>query len=93
MRRLIQVGVGGYGRTWLDTVARFRERLEHAALVDVDADALEAARRRFDLPAQRCFASLSAALDAVEADSRLCVVPPARQGSVILSAVEAGGGT
>jgi hypothetical protein len=30
MRRLIQVGVGGYGRTWLDTLARVRERVEHA---------------------------------------------------------------
>jgi predicted dehydrogenase len=90
MRRLIQVGVGGYGRTWLDTMARFRERVEHAALVDVDADALEAARRRFDLPARRCFASLSAALDAVEADSLLCVVPPVHHEAVVVPALDAG---
>ena len=44
MRRLIQVGVGGYVRTWLDTLSRFRDRVEHAGLVDLDADALEAAR-------------------------------------------------
>jgi predicted dehydrogenase len=90
MRRVIQVGVGGYGRTWLDTVARFRERVGYAALVDLDADALEAARTRFDLPASRCFTSLAAALEAVEADSLLCVVPPAHHEAVVLPALEAG---
>jgi predicted dehydrogenase len=90
MRRLIHVGVGGYGRTWLDTLERFRDRVEHAALVDLDADALESARRRYDLPSSRCFTSLTAALDAVEADSLLCVVPPVHHEAIITPALEAG---
>ena len=90
MRRLIQVGVGGYGRTWLDTVAQFRDRVEYAALVDVDPEVLEAARRRFDLAPRRCVGRLEDALALGEADSLLCVVPPAAHERVIAPALDAG---
>ena len=90
MRRVIQVGVGGYGRTWLDTLERFRHRITHAALVDVDEDALTVARRRFDVPAERCYSSFERALAEVEADTLLCVVPPAQHESVIVPALERG---
>jgi predicted dehydrogenase len=90
MRRVIQVGVGGYGRTWLDTLERFRDRVVHAALVDVSDDALAAARRRFDVPAERCYATLDRALAEVEADTLMCVVPPAHHEAVIVPALERG---
>ena len=61
--RLIQVGVGGYGRTWLDTLGQRRGRAIHVALVDTDPAALAAARLQTGLAADRCFATLSEALD------------------------------
>jgi predicted dehydrogenase len=90
MRRLIQVGVGGYGRTWLDTVEAFRGRVEYAALVDIDPAALEAARRRVGMAAVRCATRLEEVLGSVEADSLLCVVPPTWHESVITQALDAG---
>lgn len=90
VRRLIQVGVGGYGRTWLDTVMQTRDRAEYAALVDVNEDALAAARALTGVPVGRCFASLGRALAEVEADSVLCVVPPEYHEVVIAEALDAG---
>src|SRR5688500_12451020 len=90
MRRVIQVGVGGYGRTWLDTLERFRDRVTHAALVDASEDALAIARRRFDVPIERCYPTLDRALDEVEADTLLCVVPPAHHEAAIVPALERG---
>jgi len=90
MMQLIQCGVGGYGSTWLDTVAEFRGRVSTAALVDVDDVALAAARSRTGIPENRCFSSLRRALDAVEADAVLCVVPPSHHETVITQALDAG---
>jgi predicted dehydrogenase len=88
--RLIQVGVGGYGRTWLDTLGRRRGRASHVALVDTDPAALAAARLEIGLPADKCFATLGEALEHVESDALLCVVPPDRHEGVIVPALEAG---
>jgi predicted dehydrogenase len=90
MRRIIQVGVGGYGRTWLDTVAQFPERAAYAALVDSDQPTLAAASARTGVPADRCFSSLRSALNGVEADAVLCVVPPAHHEAVLVEALDAG---
>jgi predicted dehydrogenase len=88
--RLIQVGVGGYGRSWLDTVAALPERVAYAALVDTDPEALDAARRQVDLPAARCATRLADVLGAVEADALLCIVPPEHHEAVIVLALDAG---
>lgn len=90
MRRIIQVGVGGYGRTWLDTVEQAGDRVEYAALVDVDEPTLHAAAERVGLDRRHCYPTLVAALAAVEADSLLCVVPPAHHEAVIIPALDAG---
>ncbi len=44
MIRIIQVGVSGYGRTWLETLARAKGQAGHVALVDVNPAAIDAAR-------------------------------------------------
>ncbi len=90
MRRIIQVGVGGYGRTWVDTLGQFRDRVSCAALVDVDAVALTTARNRLGMEERNCFSTLRRALDSVDADSVLCVVPPALHEGVIIEALDAG---
>ena len=50
--RFIQVGVGGFGRTWLPRVLRDRTATL-AAVVDVDAGALAAAREATGLSRSR----------------------------------------
>jgi predicted dehydrogenase len=90
MLRVLQVGVGGYGAWWLPTVLAAGDRAVHVGLVDRDATALEAARRRAGLREEQCFQSLEAALGAVRADAVLCVVPPAYHEAVIVPALEAG---
>ncbi len=87
--KLIHVGVGGFGRTWLNVVAG-RAGVEHAALVDVDERALETARAQLGLPASRCFADYRAAFAAVDADAVLCVTPPDMHRQVAEAAFAAG---
>lgn len=88
--RVIQVGVGGYGRSWLDTVAALGERAAYAALVDTDPAALETARRQVGLPTARCATRLADVLGTVEADALICVVPPEHHEATIVPALEAG---
>jgi predicted dehydrogenase len=90
MLRVIQVGVGGYGAWWLPTVLDAAGRADYAALVDVDEAALAAARQRTGLSERQCFPTLDAALNSVQADAVLCVVPPAHHEAVIVPALEAG---
>lgn len=87
--RLVQVGVAGYGRTWLDTVAA-TSRASHVALVDVNPAHLAAARATLGAPDLPAFATLGEALRHVQADAVLCVVPPMHHEAVVLPALEAG---
>lgn len=75
--RLIQAGVGGFGDGWVRGAASHSEEFELVAIADVQEAKLQAAAAHTGLPADRCFASLEAALDAVEADAVLTVTPPA----------------
>jgi predicted dehydrogenase len=90
MLRILQVGVGGYGTTWLKTVLAAPDQATYVGLVDVDGAALAAAAAQAGVPTDRCFRSLAAALNTVEADAVLCIVPPAHHESVIVPALEAG---
>ena len=74
--RLIQCGVGGWGKGWLVDHAHPSPDFEVVAIADVSPDALQDAGRKCSIPAGRQFASLQAALDQVEADAVLTVTPP-----------------
>lgn len=87
--RMIQVGVSGWGATWLPRVVG-SPLWEAAAIVDIDPAALEAARKEHGLPAERCFSSVAAAAAAVEADAALVVTPVATHLAVAREAFEAG---
>lgn len=87
--RFIQVGVGGFGATWVERLVR-SESAEMVAAADIDGQALEAARARADLTPDRCFADFRRAFGEVEADAALVVTPPAVHAEVALTAIEAG---
>jgi predicted dehydrogenase len=72
--RLVQIGVGGWGETWLDRTCASPE-WELVAIVDADPATLAAARERKGLPLGMCFGSVAEAAAAVAADAALVVVP------------------
>ena len=84
MYRIVQVGVGGYGGSWLSTIMD-SDRARHVALIDIDADNLERARQVTGVNQSACFFSLEEGISKVEADALLCVVPPDNHESWIIS--------
>ncbi|HEX4141776.1 MAG TPA: Gfo/Idh/MocA family oxidoreductase [Candidatus Methylacidiphilales bacterium] len=75
--KLIQCGVGGFGKSWLTDVAVSSPDFELAAIVDVVDANLAAAGDAAKIPAGRRFPTLEAALEKVQADAVLTVTPPA----------------
>lgn len=87
--RFIQVGVGGFGRTWLGLVQRDR-KASLVAIADVDSEALGQAQEETALASSRCFEDFQAAFQTVEADAVLNVTPPAVHHDVALAALHRG---
>lgn len=75
--RLIQCGVGGFGGGWLRERSSQSPDFDLVAIVDVVEQNLREAGEAIALPSEKRFATLEAALDAVEADAILSVTPPA----------------
>ena len=86
--RLIQVGLGGWGRDWLD-VLRAEGQVRSVAWVDPSPAALAAAQQVGAAP-ERCFTSLREALAAVPADAVLVTASLAAHAPVSLEALRAG---
>jgi predicted dehydrogenase len=86
--RMIQVGVGGMGETWMRTISQSPD-VEYAALVDVDTKILANQANKYGIPAERCFTNLSDALK-VPADGLVNVTPPQFHESTCCSAMECG---
>ncbi|MHB9034517.1 MAG: Gfo/Idh/MocA family protein [Anaerolineae bacterium] len=86
--RLIQVGVGGMGDTWMRTITQ-SANAEYAALVDVNPTILKVQAAKYNVPAERCFNSLEQALR-VEADGLVNVTPPQFHESTCCTAMRAG---
>ncbi len=74
--KLIQCGVGGFGKSWLSDIVVSSPDFELVAVVDVVQDNLAAAGEVAKLPADRCLPTLEEALDKVQADAVLTVTPP-----------------
>jgi predicted dehydrogenase len=85
--RLIQVGTGLWGASWAEVVAS-SPHWELAALVDIDPDALGPVARAVGV--DEAFTSFAEALDRVQADAALVVVPPEVHREVAEQALEAG---
>ena len=88
-RRVIQVGVNGWGATWVPRVMA-SPSWEMAAIVDVDPAALAALGDEHGIPVERRFTSLAQAAATVEADAALIVTPVATHLDVASEAFEAG---
>jgi predicted dehydrogenase len=69
--RLVQAGLGYWGRNWATEILPGAQGVEVVAHVDPDPAALVALRAATGVPPERCFATLEAALAATGADAVL----------------------
>jgi len=88
--KLVHVGLGGWGQDWeLNAIGPVGE-IERVAWVDAHEPTLDAARKRLDLPKDRCFTSIAAAFDAVECDALLVTAPQPAHVPLAIEAMETG---
>jgi len=87
--RLIQIGLGGFGRSWAK-LAHQADGVQLVAAVDPDPAARARAADDLDPPPAATAASLEAALAAHEADAVLVVTPPETHAAVAAAALAAG---
>jgi predicted dehydrogenase len=90
MIRVLQIGAGGFGATWLRALANLRGEAEHAGLVDIVPSVLEAAGAVSGVPPHARFTDLDAALADGAADIALVVVPPDAHRPVAEACLRAG---
>lgn len=90
-KRCVMVGVGGMARHWIHSVWHaFRDRMEFAALVDVNETLLQQTAETLGVPANRCFTSAADAFASVEADFCCIVTPPQFHAEVVQQACARG---
>lgn len=73
--RVIQVGLGGFGRSWAE-IARAAEGVELVAAIDPSPSARVWAIEALGLAEEAVFAALEAALEATAADAVFVITPP-----------------
>ena len=87
--RLIQVGLGEWGRSWAKLVAQQGELAYAVAYVDVQPAMLRQLQADLGVSADVCFPSLDAALAAIDADAVLVTTALAGHVPVVLAALAA----
>jgi predicted dehydrogenase len=87
--RIIQAGLGGWGRNWYQNILRPSEEVAVTAWVDADEAALETARQATDAPLP-CFTTLEAALGAAPAEAVLITAALPGHVPLALAALAAG---
>lgn len=90
MLRIIQAGMGGWGRDWIKAVLQPDDSVELVACVDAHAPTLDMARNQFSIPGRSYFESLSEALDKVDADAVLITANLPGHVPLALEALSAG---
>lgn len=88
--RMIQVGMGGWGRNWARSVIPKVRSATTVAWVDASDEALHRAQVDLGVPAERCFRSVEEALAEVDADAVLITTFLEGHAPVALAALKAG---
>src|SRR6266516_595525 len=88
--RIIQVGMGGWGRNWTKYVVSQNKNVKLVACVDAVPEMLEVAQKELSVPVERCFTSLEEAFASVEADAVLITASLPGHVPVALEALNAG---
>ena len=87
--KVIQVGIGGMGRAWLDAVQN-SPQVDFAGFVEINPDIARAQAAAYNLDQSLIFDSLPQALQQVDADAVINITPPQFHRAVTVTALEAG---
>lgn len=88
--KLVHVGLGGWGLDWETNAIPPVTAIERVAWVDAHEPTLEAAKKRLNLPDDKCFTSIEEAFSRVEADALLVTAPQAAHVPLAIETMEAG---
>src|SRR5258708_33912954 len=88
--RLVQVGIGNWGRNWATNVIQRSEDVALVACVDLDAEMLMPTQQLLSILAERCFQALKSALASFEAEAVLITGSLPAHVPVALEALNAG---
>jgi predicted dehydrogenase len=88
--RLIQVGLGPHGRNWAKRVIPSIQGVDLVGYVDTDPKALDILRDEADIPAERCFESMTEAIAQTLPDAVLITTALPGHAPVIRASLEAG---
>jgi len=88
--RIIQVGLGGWGRSWAAELTKRPDLVTTLAWVDVYPDMLVQLQAEVPVDPARCFTSLAEALAAVDVDAVLVTTALPGHASVAIEALAAG---
>jgi predicted dehydrogenase len=88
--RLLQIGMGGWGRSWAESVVPKLKTVKAVGWVDANPDALEAARNALKLPKKSCFNSLKNALEVLDVDAVLITASAVVHAPIAIEALNAG---
>jgi len=89
MFKCIQVGVGGFGKRWLEVLSKSKEA-EYAAIVDINRENLQNAIETLKIDPSRAFNNHREAFRRVKADFAVIVVPPPFHKEIALEAYKHG---
>ena len=85
-QRVIHVGIGVFGKRWCTEFLKGNVAdgtIEVAALVDLDAQALEHGRKALGVAQERCFTDAARAFETTQADFCTVVVTPEHHERII----------
>jgi predicted dehydrogenase len=88
--RLLQIGMGGWGRSWAEYVVPKLESVKAVGWVDSDPNSLEIAQKNLKLAKKSCFASLKNALEVLEIDAVLITASAVVHAPIAIEALKAG---
>lgn len=88
--RIIQVGMGGWGRNWAKHVLQANQDVSLVACVDMAPAMLQMAQHDLNIPATVCFPTLEAALNEIDCDAVLVTTTLPAHVPVTRAALEAG---
>ncbi|WP_338785940.1 Gfo/Idh/MocA family oxidoreductase [Metabacillus sp. FJAT-53654] len=87
--KVIQIGVGGFGQSWLTILRDFNE-IELVAVVDVDENNIVDAKKLLKDDSIQFFQNHLEAFEQVEADIAIIITPPQTHKRLALDALRAG---
>ena len=87
--KVIQLGIGGMGNTWLNAVRKSQE-VDYAGFVEINDDIARQQAAAYGLDADAIFKTLPEALEQLQADAVIDVTPPQFHRANSILALEAG---